>query len=115
MILLKSSRRKSRYRTGSLTRREIVSKRGLLVLNLQKSTAAQALQLRRLSAFALETIKLRHFKKQMYDANARVKRNAVTTIKQLMSSKLAMKMQMEDEAARAACCSCRMRVTLEIT
>ena len=49
------------------------------------------------------------------DANARVKRNAVTTIKQLMSSKLAMKMQMEDEAARAACCSCRTRVTLEIT
>ena len=60
VILAKSSRRKSRYRTGSLTRCEIVWKRGLLVLNLQKPTAAKALQMRRLSAFAFETNKLRN-------------------------------------------------------
>ena len=82
VILTKSSRRKSRYRTGLLTRREIVSKRGLLVLNLQKPTAAKALQMRRLSAFAFETIKLRNFKKKLYEANASVKRSRVNTIKQ---------------------------------
>ena len=37
VILAKSSRRKSRYRTGSLTRCEKVSKCGLLVLNLAKA------------------------------------------------------------------------------
>ena len=96
MILAKSSRRKSRYRSGSLiTRCEIVSKRGLLVLNLQKPTAAKPLQTRRLSAFAFETIKLWNFETKMCDANASVKRNTVNTIKQLISSKLAMKMQGE--------------------
>ena len=93
MILAKSSRRKSRYRTGSLARCEIVSKRGLLVLNLQKPTAAKALQMRRLSAFAFETMTLWNSEKKLYEAS--VKRNAVDTIKQLMSSKLAMKMQGE--------------------
>ena len=39
VILSKSIRRKRCYRTGSLTRCEIVSKCGLLVLNLQKPTA----------------------------------------------------------------------------
>ena len=77
VILAKSSRRKSRYRASSLTRCEIVSKRGLLVLNLQKPTAAKALQMRRLSAFAFETITLRNFEKKMYEANASVKRNRV--------------------------------------
>ena len=93
VILAKLSLRKSRYCTGSLTRCEIVSKRGLLVLNLQKPTAAKALQMRRLSAFAFETIMLRNFEKKMYEANASVKRNRVNTIKQLISLKLAMKMQ----------------------
>ena len=92
VILAKSSRRKSRYRTGLLTRREIVSKRCLLVLNLQKPTAAKALQMRRLSAFAFEAIMLRNFDKKMREANASVKRNTGNTIKQLMS-KLAIKMQ----------------------
>ena len=92
MILAKSSRRNSRYRTGSLTRCEIVSKRGLLVLNLQKPTAAIALQMRSWSAFAFETITLRNFEKKMYEANASVKRNTGITIKQLISLKLAMKM-----------------------
>ena len=95
LILAKSSRRKSCYRTGLLTRCEIVSKRGLLVLNLQKLTAAKALQMRRLSAFAFEAITLWNFKKKMNEANASVKRNTKNTIKQLMSSKLAMKMQGE--------------------
>ena len=95
VILVKSSRRKSRYRTGSLTRCEIVSKRGLLVLNLQKLAAAKALQMRRLSAFAFETITLRNLEKKLYEANASVKRKRVNTIKQLMSSKLAMKLQGE--------------------
>ena len=95
VILIKSSRRKSRYRTGSLTRYEIVSKRGLVVLNLQKPTAAKALQMRRLSAFAFETFTLRNFKKQGYEAIASVKRNKMNTTKQLMSSKLAIKMQGE--------------------
>ena len=94
VILAKSSRRKSRYRTGLLTRCEIVSQRGLLVLNLQKRTAAKALQMRRLSAFAFEAITLWNFKKKMNEANASVKRNTKNTIKQLMS-KLAMKMQGE--------------------
>ena len=108
VILAKSSRRKSRYRTGLLTRCEIVSKRGLLVLNLQKRTAAKALQMRRLSAFAFEAITLRNFEKKMNEANASVKRNTKNTIKQLMS-KLAMKMQGErcsskgGVAARAEC------------
>ena len=95
VILAKLSRQKSRYRTGLLARCEIVSKRGLLVLNLQKPTAAKALQMRGLSAFAFETMTLWNSKKKLYEANASVKRNAVDTIKQLMSSKLAMKMQGE--------------------
>ena len=94
VLLAKSSRRKSRYRTGLLTPCEIVSKRGLLVLNLQKRTAAKALQMRRLSAFAFEAIALWNFEKKMNEANASVKRNTKNTIKQLMS-KLAMKMQGE--------------------
>ena len=95
VTLTKSSRRKNRYRTGSLTRCDIVSKRCLLVLNLQKPTAAKALQMRRLSAFAFETITLRNFEKNLYAANASVKRNTGNTIKQLISLKLAMKMQGE--------------------
>ena len=89
VILAKSSRRRSRYRSGLLTRRETVSKRGLLVLNLQKRTAAKALQMRRLSAFAFETITLWNFEKKMNEANASVKRNTGNTIKQLISLKLA--------------------------
>ena len=58
-------------------------------------TAAKALQKRSLSAFAFETITLRNFEKKMNEANASVKRNRVNTIKQLMSLKLAMKMQGE--------------------
>ena len=95
VILVKSSRRKSRYRTGSLTRCEMVSKRGLLVLNLHKPTAAKALQLRSLSAFAFKTITLRNFEKKLYDTNSSVKRNTGNIIKQLISSILAMKMQGE--------------------
>ena len=95
VILAKSSRRKSRYRTGSLTRCEIVSKRGLLVLNLQKPIAAKALQMRSFSAFAFETITLRNFEQKLYEANASVKRNTRNTIEQLVSLKLAMKMQGE--------------------
>ena len=65
-------------------------------LNLQKPTAAKALQLRSLSAFAFETIiTLRNFEKKLYEANASIKRNGVNTIKQLMSLELAMKMQGE--------------------
>ena len=94
VILAKSSRRKSRYRTGSLTRCETVSKRGLLVLNLQKPTAAKALQTRSLSALAFETFTFRYFEKKMYEANASVKER-VNTVKQLMSLKLATKMQGE--------------------
>ena len=71
------------------------SQRGLLVLNLQKRTAAKALQMPRLSAFAFEAITLWNFEKKMNEANASVKRNTKNTIKQLMSSKLAMKMQGE--------------------
>ena len=107
-ILAKSSRRKSCYHTGSLTRCEIVSKRGLLVLNLQKPTAAEALQMRSLSPFAFEAIMLRNFKKKLYEANASVKRDTGNTIKQLILLKLAMKMQGKDEAARVSCCLCRM-------
>ena len=95
VILTKSSRRKSRHRTGLLARCEIVSKRCMLVSNLQKPTAAKALQMRRLSAFAFETITLRNFEKEMREANAGVKRNTGNTIKQLISLKLAMKMQGE--------------------
>ena len=95
MILAKSIRRKSRYHTGSLTRCKIISKCGLLVLNLQKPTAAKALQMRSLSAFVFETITLRNFEKKMYEANTSVKRNAGNTIKQLILLKLAMKMQGE--------------------
>ena len=58
VILTKSSSLKSRYLTGSLTQCEIVSKRGLLVLNLQNPTAAKVLQIRSLSAFAFEAITL---------------------------------------------------------
>ena len=67
----------------------------LLVLNLQKRTAAKALQMRRWSAFAFEAITLWNFEKKMNEANASVKRNTKNNIKQLMSSKLAMKMQGE--------------------
>ena len=73
----------------------LVSKRGLLVLNLQKPTAAKALQMRRLSAFAFETITLRNFEKKLYEDNISVKRNTGNTIKQLISLKLAMKMRGE--------------------
>ena len=95
VILTKSSRRKSRYRTGSLTRCEIASKRCLLVLNLQKPTAAKALQMRSLSAFAFKPITLRNFEKKLYEANASIKRNTGNTIKQLISLKLTIKMQGE--------------------
>ena len=95
VILAKSSRWKRRYRTGSLTRCKIVSKRSLLVFNLQKPTAAKALQMSRLSAFAFETITIRNFENKMYEANASVKRNRENTIKQLISLKLAMKMEGE--------------------
>ena len=67
----------------------------MLVLNLQKPTAAKALQMRRLSAFAFETITLRNFEKKLYKANASVKRNTGNTIEQLILLKLAMKMQGE--------------------
>ena len=56
---------------------------------------AKALQMRRLSAFAFEAITLWNFEKKMNEANASVKRNTKNTTKQLMSSKLAMKMQGE--------------------
>ena len=95
VILTKSSRRKSRYRSGLLTLCEIVSKRCMLALNLQKPTAAKALQMRRLSAFAFETITLRNFEKKKREANAGVKRNTGNTIQQLISLKLAMKMEGE--------------------
>ena len=96
VILAKSSRRKTCYHTGSLRRCEIVLKRGLLILNLQKPTAAKTLQMRTLSAFAFETITLRNFEKKLYEANASLKRNTGNTIKQLISLKLAMKMQGEN-------------------
>ena len=54
VILTKSSQRKSHCRTGSITWCEIVSKRGLLVLNLLKPTAVKALQMRSLSALHLK-------------------------------------------------------------
>ena len=91
LILAKWSRRKSRYRTGSLTRCEIVSKRGLLVLNLQKPTPAKVLQMRSWSAFAFQAITLRNFEKKLYETKASVKRNIGNTIKQLISLKLGMK------------------------
>ena len=95
VIFTKYSRRKSRNCTCSLTRCEIVLKRGLLILNLLKPAAAKALQMRRLSALAFETITLRIFEKKMNNANASEKRNTVNNINQLMSSKLATKMQGE--------------------
>ena len=95
VILAKSSRRKSRYRTGLLTPCEIGSKRRLLVLNLQKPAAAKTLQTRSLSAFAFETITLRNFENKLYEANASVKRNTGNTIKQLILLQLAMKIQGE--------------------
>ena len=70
-------------------------KRGLLVLNLQKPIAAKALQTRSFSAFAFETITLRNFEQKLHEANASVKRNTRNTIEQLISLKLAMKMQGE--------------------
>ena len=95
VILAKSSRRKSRYRTGSLTRCEIVSKRGLLVLNLQ----SQVLQRHfKCAACQLLHLKQSHFgilKTKLHETNASVKRNTGNTIKQLISLKLAMKMQGE--------------------
>ena len=60
----------------------------------EKRTAAKALQMRRLSAFAFEAITLWNFEKKVNEANASLKRNTKNTIKQLMS-KLAMKMQGE--------------------
>ena len=51
--------------------------------------------MRRLSAFAFETITLRNFEKKMSETKAGVKRNTGNTIKQLISLKLAMKMQGE--------------------
>ena len=60
-----------------------------------KANCLKAFQMRRLPAFAFETITLRNFKKKMYEANASVKRNSVNTIKQLISLKLAKKMQGE--------------------
>ena len=92
-ILAKSSRRKSRYRTGLLTRCEIVSKRGLLVLNLQQPTAAKALQTSSLSDFAFETISFGILKTKLYEANGSVKRNRGNTIKQPILLKLAIKMR----------------------
>ena len=76
---------------------------------LQKPTAAKALQMRSLSAFAFETFTLWNFEKKLYEANASVKRNAGNTIKQLISLKVAMKVQGETYsskggvAARAGC------------
>ena len=64
-------------------------------MNLQKPTAAKALQMCSLSAFAFKTIMLRNFEKKLYEANANVKQNRVNSIKQLMSVKLAMIMQGE--------------------
>ena len=95
MILAKLSWRKSRYRNGSLTRCKIVSKRGLLIWNLQQPSAAKAIQMRSLSAFASETITLRNFEKKLYEANASVKQNRVNTIKRPISLKLPVKMQRE--------------------
>ena len=54
---------------------------------------AKALQMRRLSAVAFETITLRNFEKKLYEANASVKRNTGYTFKQLILLKLAMKIQ----------------------
>ena len=51
--------------------------------------------MRRLSAFAFETITLWNFEKKMREANASVKRNTGNTIKQLISLELALKMQGE--------------------
>ena len=51
--------------------------------------------MRRLSAFAFETITLRNLEKKMREANASVKRNTGNTIKQLISLELALKMQGE--------------------
>ena len=95
VILAKSSRRKSRYRTGSLTRCEIVRKRCLLVwicksqlLQMHfKCAACQLLHLKQ-SRFGI-------LKAQLYEADASVKQNTRNTIKQLISFKLAMKMQGE--------------------
>ena len=53
-----------------------------------------------LSAFAFETITLQNFEKKMYEANASAKRNTVNTIKQLISLKLAMKMQGERRSSK---------------
>ena len=92
-ILAISSRRKSRYRSGSLTRCEIVSKRDLLVLNLQKPSVAKALQMRRLSALHLKHSRFKILKRKLYETNASVKRNTGNTIKQLISFKLTVKMQ----------------------
>ena len=60
-----------------------------------KPAAAKALQMRSLSAFTFETITLRIFEKKLYEANASVKRNPGNTINQLISLKLAMKLQGE--------------------
>ena len=92
VILAKSSRWKSRDRTGLHTRCEIVPNGSLLVLNLQKPTAAKALQIRSLSVFAFKAITLRNFENKLYEANASVQQNRVNTNKQLMWLKLAMKM-----------------------
>ena len=57
--------------------------------------------MRSLSAFAFETITLRNFEKKLYEANASVKRNTGNTINQLISLKLAIKMQGEKKAVNA--------------
>ena len=103
VILAKSSRRKSRYRTGLLTRCEIVFKALLAGFEFaKKRTAAKALQMRRLSAFAFEAITLLNFEKKMNEANASVKTK-------YEKKKLAIKnARLKDEAATAACCSSRM-------
>ena len=89
VILAKSSRQKSCYRTDSLTRCEIVSAR------LAGFEFAKALELRCLSAFAFKAITLRNFEKKLYEAYASAKQNTGNTIKQLISSKLDMNIQSE--------------------
>ena len=87
VIRAKSSRRKTRYRTGFKAR--------LAGFEFAKVTAAKALRMRSLSVVAFETITLRNFEKKMYEANASVKRNTMKAIKQLILLKLTMKMLSE--------------------
>ena len=94
VILAKSSLRKSRYRTGLLTRCEIVSKRCLLVLNLQKANCCISTSNAPLVSFCIWSNHALEFWKENEWSQPSVKRNTKNTIKQLMS-KLAMKMQGE--------------------